>query len=324
MTVRLPRISVVLSWAFAASLAACASPPYLPARTTAPAPLVAGVTHHDGFLTGEAGAEIYEQSWQAASPSAVLVVVHGLMDHGDRYASFANGLAAQGVSVYAADLRGHGHSEGERVYVDSFEQYLDDLDTTLRFVRAREPGKRVFLFGHSMGGAISTLYVIERQPKIDGLVLSAAALEADVSIFKSFGTKVVAGLSPHAPVFALDPREFSRDPRVVAAGRADPLVYHDAAPAGTARELLGAIGTIDDRMEDVSVPLLLLHGTADTVTPPAGSKDLYRRARSTDKTLKLYEGLFHDLLHEPEKDRVAADIAAWIARRSPASPAPSP
>ena len=121
----------LLAVALALAAPACSSPPYLPARITAPPVTPADVTHHDGFFTGRDGAELYEQSWQSASPTSVLVIVHGLKDHGSRYGAFATGLASGGVSVYAADLRGHGHSDGERVYIDSFDQYLDDLDTFL-------------------------------------------------------------------------------------------------------------------------------------------------------------------------------------------------
>ena len=193
----------------------------------------------------------------------------------------------------------------------------------LAFVRAREPGKPIFLMGHSMGGAIAALYVIAKKPApVAGLILSGAALRADVGFFKSFGTSLVTAFSPHDAVFQLDLRDFSRDPDVVAAGLTDPLIYQDPAPARTAKELLWAIGAIDDHMEDIDVPLLVLHGTLDRVTPPDGSKELYTRASSTDKTLKLYEGLYHDLLHEPEKDRVARDIASWIARRTPTASAP--
>jgi len=313
-------------WLLALSiLAACASPPYMPARVTPPAVVRANLVHHDGFFTGQAGAELYEQSWEAPSSSAVLVIVHGLKDHGSRYEAFASRLVENGVSVYAADLRGHGHSDGIRVYIDSFEQYLGDLDTFLAFVRAREPGKPVFLLGHSMGGAIVALYAIDKkQPPLAGVILSAAALRADVGFFKSFGTSLVAGLSPHAGVFQLDLNEFSRDPDVVAAGLRDPLIYQDGAPARTAKQLLRAIGDIGDRMEGIDQPLLILHGTLDRVTPPEGSQELYRRARSTDKTLNMYDGLFHDLLHEPEKDRVTRDIIAWIAKHaSPSVAAPA-
>jgi acylglycerol lipase len=304
-------------------LLACSSPPYLPARVTPPALTPADVVHHEGFFTGQAGAELYEQSWQAASPRAAVVIVHGLKDHGSRYAAFATVLAEGGVSVYAADLRGHGHSDGIRVWVDSFNQYLGDLDTMIAFVHAREPGRPIFLMGHSMGGAISALYVIAKRPvPVAGLILSAAALRADVGFFKSFGTSLVTAFSPHDQVFQLDPHDFSRDPDVVQADLTDPLVYQDPAPANTAKELLWGIHAIDDHMEDIAVPLLIMHGSLDRVTPPDGSKELYARASSTDKTLKVYDGLYHDLLHEPEKDRVARDIASWIGRRIPEAATP--
>ena len=319
---RAPRATLWMALLVAVVVSACASPPYMPARVTPPVQAHGNVARHEGFFTGQDGAELYEQSWQAASPSAVLVIVHGLKDHGSRYDAFASRLVEDGVSVYAADLRGHGHSDGIRVYIDAFEQYVGDLDTLLAFVRAREPGKPIFLFGHSMGGAIAALYVIDNKPPpVAGLILSAAALRADVSVFKSFGTTLATGLSPHGGVFQLDLHDFSRNPDVVEAGLSDPLIYQGAAPARTAKQLLRAIGDIDDRMEGVGVPLLILHGTLDRITPPEGSQELYRRASSVDKTLNLYDGLFHDLLHEPEKDRVTRDISAWIAKHASAAAA---
>jgi acylglycerol lipase len=297
---------------------ACGGPPDLAARITTPLPAPQGGTHEQGFFAAKDGMELFEQSWRPSEPArGVVVVVHGLKDHSNRYADLAASLVANGFAVYAADLRGHGHSEGIRVYIDSFDQYLDDLDVLLQLVMTREPGKPVFLFGHSMGGAIATLYTIRRAPKLAGLVLSGAALRADVSGFKVFGTGLVAGLSPKAGVFQLDVHDFSRDPRVVEDGLSDPLVYQDGAPARTAKKLLGAIDDIDAHMEDVTVPLLILHGKADRVTPPSGSQELYERARSTDKKLTLYDGLFHDLLHEPERAKVTADIVAWVALHAP-------
>jgi acylglycerol lipase len=302
----------------------CGSPPNLSARVTSPLPAPQGGTHEQGFVAAKDGTELFVQSWRPTEPArGVVVVVHGLMDHGSRYADFAASLVAGGFAVYAPDLRGHGHSEGIRVYVDSFEEYLDDLDLFVKLVQAKEPGKPVFVFGHSMGGAIATLYTIRKSPKLAGLVLSAAALRADVSGFKVFGTGLVAGLSPKAGVFQLDVHDFSRDPIVVNTGLADPLVYQGAAPARTTKELLGAIDDIGKQMEAVTVPLLILHGTADRVTPPGGSEELYARAKSADKKIDLYPGLFHDLLHEPERAKVTADIVDWVARRAPAS-SPSP
>jgi alpha-beta hydrolase superfamily lysophospholipase len=295
--------------------AACGSVLYLPAR--APTGSASEAGHREGLFDGARGIKLYEQSWHPdGAPRAVLVVVHGLKDHSSRYGELARALVERGFAVFALDLRGHAHSEGERVYIDSFDDYLDDLTIFLERVRASEPDLPMFLFGHSMGGAIATLTVITRKPKIDGLLLSGAALEADVSWFKVVGTKLVAALSPRAGVFQLELDDFSRDRAVVAACRKDPLVYQDGAPARTARQLLGAIDEIDDRMEEIRLPILAMHGGADRVTPPDGSRELIRRSASPDKTLHIYDGLYHDLLHEPERARVIGDIASWLLTRT--------
>jgi alpha-beta hydrolase superfamily lysophospholipase len=278
----------------------------------------AGAGHTEGLFEGTGQLQLYEQAWHPqGEPKAAVVVVHGLKDHSSRYAALAARLVEQGDAVYAFDLRGHGRSAGVRVDIDSFEEYLSDLDLFLARVRIREPNRPLFVFGHSMGGAIVTLYAITRDPKdIRGIVLSGAALRVDAPSPLLFGTRVFASIAPEMGLFTLDPHDFSRDPEVVRAGMSDPLVYQPGAPVHTARELVYAIDEIDEHMERVAVPLLILHGSADKVTPPSGSSELSRRARSWDKTLKSYDGLYHDLVHEPEKERVMGDIAQWIAERS--------
>jgi acylglycerol lipase len=312
--------------AFAATfLVGCGGPPYMPARDVPPPPAApAGVEHGSDTFTSVGNVTIFEQWWRPPGGTrAVLVVVHGLKDHSSRYAELAAHLVERGIAVYAMDLRGHAHSSGVRVGVDSFEDYLVDLDALVAHARAHEPGAPVFLFGHSMGGAIATLWTIERQPKLSGMVLSGAALVVNVSGFKVFGTNLVSAISPNAGVFQLDITKFSRDPQVVAACQNDPLVYQDGAPAHTAHELLGALDTIETRMHDVRVPLLVMHGGADEVTDPEGSRYLVARAETLDKTLHVWPGLVHDLVHEPEKAQVIGEIVAWIDKRAPpAKPAP--
>ena len=306
--------------AFALLGGAC-SKHYLAARPPAAPSAPEAVRHETGFFTGAGGLQIFEQSWHpAGAPRGVLIVVHGLLDHGSRYAAFAEELVGRGFAVYALDLRGHAHSEGGRVWVKHFDEYLEDLDVLLARVRAAEPGRPVFLFGHSMGGAIVTLFTVTRKPDVAGVVLSGAALGIDAPGVQLFGLKVIAALAPHAGALKLKLKDFSRDPAVVAACEADPLVWHKATPARTAKELVKAVRRIEKSMEDVTVPLLVLHGTADAVTPPRGSKALFDRARSVDKALKLYGDFFHDLLHEPDHARVSADIAAWLEAHAAAHP----
>ena len=313
------RSLTTLTFVAAAAALGCSYPPALPLRMPeAAAQAPAGVTHKDGSFVGVRGTQLYEQSWRPAGEArAVVVLVHGLRDHSANYRALAERLAQQGFAVHAFDLRGHGRSEGIRVWAESFDDYLGDLEIFMAKVRAEEPGRPVLLFGHSMGGAIATLYTITRHPDLKGLALSGAALEAGVPAAKIGGTKFIAALAPGAGIFELDPHQFSRDPAVVQAGLADPLVYQGGAGARTARELLSAIAQIQDHMEEVTVPLLVMHGAADTVTPPSGSKALVDRARSTDKTLKVYLGMYHDLLHEPEKEQVTADLVKWLGDHAP-------
>ena len=141
--------------------------------------------------------------------------------------------------------------------------------------------------------------------------MSGPALRANADGAKILGTVVIAKIAPNAGVFQLDPDKFSRDPQVVADGKKDPLVYQEGAPAHTAKELLGAIATIDDEMDQLFVPLLLLHGGADEVTDPNGSRELYERTPSSDRMLRIYPSLYHDLVHEPEKAEVMSDLEAW-------------
>lgn len=270
------------------------------------------VRHGEGNFQGALGVRLFEQWWQPAAdePKAVLVIVHGLKDHSSRYGEFADRLAQHGYEVRAFDLRGLGSSEGARVYVTSFDEYAQDLDTFVG--RVRREGKPLFVLGHSMGGAIATDWVLTRKPAIAGLVLSGAVLRAEVSGFTRGVTRALGAVLPRLAVFSLDLGKFSRDPRVIEQCKADPLVDHGKGPARTASQLLDAIDFIGEHMEDVTVPLFALHGGADAVTSPEGSRELVRRARSEDKTLKIYDGLYHDLLHEPEKQQVMADIAAWL------------
>ncbi len=305
-----------LFFTLALATAACGTP-YVAARVPQEIAQPDGTKHEQGQFEGVGKTTLYWQSWQPTKVQkrGVVVVVHGLKDHSSRYADFARELNAKGYGVYAFDLRGHGYSAGNRVATTLFDDYVMDLDMFLTRVMldAKVP---VFVFGHSMGGAIVTLHSIMYHPSVRGMILSAAALEPGVSGAKIDATNATDAVFPDFDVFDLDVNQFSRDPEVVRGVRKDPLVYQGAAPAHMAAELIGGIQAIDATMESVEVPLLILHGKADQVTPPAGSKELFERAASKDKTLELYGNMVHDLLHEPEKATVTKDIIAWLDARS--------
>jgi len=247
----------------------------------------------------------------------VLVVVHGLKDHGQRYGELASRAKARGVATYAVDLRGHGRSEGRRAWVGRFEEYLSDLDVVLGEVSSRHPGLPQYLFGHSMGGAIVTRYVLDRDAKVAGVILSAPALRppANVSAAAVAITKFLGIVAPRAAVFRLPNADFSRDPSVVQAMEVDPLISQAPAPARTAAELLRTMAWIRSREGGFSAPVLAMHGSADKLTHPEGSLAFIASVTSASKTLRSYPGLYHDLLHEPERETVLGDIEAWLVPR---------
>lgn len=312
-----PRYSAcvrTISFALLLSASACAAGP---TPATAP-PAVVGVEHRERHLAGRGGVDLYAQSWRpAAAPRGVVVVVHGLKDHSARYADFARALVDSGLAVHALDLRGHGRSAGERALTADFSDYVADLEIFVAQVKAAEPGLPVLLFGHSMGGAIATTYALAHPQELHGLVLSAAALQLDARVSPGLVklTRKLGRKHPGWHVLNLKPKHFSRDPAVVAQVRGgDPLVDTRKIPAATAAALIDAIERIQADMEKLAVPVLILHGDADRITPPDGSRTLHRRAGVGDNQLVIYPGDYHDLLHEPNKAAITHDITAWILR----------
>ncbi len=282
----------------------------------------AGVESSEWVWRGARDFWLFARAWRPASaePHAVLVVVHGLRDHSARYAAFAESLAQRGVAVYAFDHRGHGRSDGQGQMVDTFDDYVSDLATFVADVREREPGRPIFVLGHSMGGAIATLYAETRDPQLAGVVLSAPALRHHVGDVDHALLDLTSALFPYAGVLSLDEDDFTRDPDALARLRADPLVHHESGPARTAAELLSAIGRLRGWVDGIHAPLLVIHGDADRVTMPEGSDDLLAGATGTpDRTLWRCEGMLHDLLHEPEHGALGDAILGWMESRAQGS-----
>ena len=278
------------------------------------------IEHREDYFRAKDKTRLYWQSWRPAGDSrAAVLLVHGWKDHGARYAREAEAFARRGYAVYVADLRGHGRSGGPPVLVTSFDEYLADLDLFLELVRGAEPGRPIFLLGHSLGGAIAALFVQSRRPEIRGLVLSAPALKpgpsvspARVGVTRAFGRAL-----PKLNLLKMRNTDFSRDPAVVESMDSDPLIHQDVGPARTSAELLKAMASIRGGADRMDAPMLLLHGSADPLTSPEGSRELHRTAHSADKTLKIYDGAYHDLFHEPEREQVLADVLGWLDERVP-------
>ena len=269
------------------------------------------------------GLRLYESRWLPdGEAAAVLIVVHGFTEHSGRYAQAAERFNRSGYAVAAMDLRGHGRSQGSRAFIKTFDQYVDDLDTQLARTRERWPGKPLFLFGHSMGGTIIIRQAMTRPETIEradvrGIVLSAPALRVADGLFPILRrvTGVVARVLPRLRIVRLGSSRISRDPKVVADFQNDPLVFHDRFPIRTGAELLAVLDEIQENPQALRLPFFLLQGTDDKVVCPRACRRLISRAKSPDKELRLYEGFYHDLLHEIDSEEVLKDIISWLDAR---------
>ncbi|MEZ0244537.1 MAG: lysophospholipase [Sphingomonas sp.] len=263
------------------------------------------------------GLKIFLRSWHPeAKPRGVVVICHGFNAHGGQYAGTAERLVEAGFAVYAPDLRGRGRSEGERFYVENVSEYVSDLAGAIAIAKARDPGLKVFLYGHSAGGVTSATYALDHQGEIDGFICASFAFQVPAPGFALTAIKALSHIAPRLGVLTLPNIAFSRDPEVVAAMDADPLIAGETQPAITVAALVRADERLHDGFPQITLPLLILHGTADKATVPAGSQFFFDTAGSSDKTLKLYDGHFHDMLADLGKETVIADIIAWIEARA--------
>ena len=272
----------------------------------------------EGTFKGLKDLDLYYQAWLPdKDPKAVLLVVHGLAEHIGRYKNLVNYFVPRGYAIYGLDLRGHGKSQGLKGYVEHFSGYLDDLKTFFDMVRRENAGKKIFMVGHSMGGLIATAYVIEHQDELAGLVLSAASLKVGSSISPATiaMAKVLSVIAPKMGVAVLDASTISRDKAVVNAYVNDPLVYRGKTTARLGAELINTIQKLPDQIAKVTLPILIMYGSADQLSNPEGSNMLYEKVSSKDKSLKVYDGLYHEIFNEPEHEKVMADMEAWLSAR---------
>lgn len=267
-------------------------------------------------VKGTGGVELFVRSWRPEGKvRGVVAIVPGFNAHSGYYTWVAEQFAAKELAVYAVDLRGRGKSDGERFYVQHFADYVSDATTLVTLAKSREPGLPVFLLGHSAGGVVSCLYTLEHQAELAGLICESFAHEVPAPDFALAVFKGLSHVAPHAHVLHLKNEFFSRDPKVVQAMNGDPLIAHETQPTQTLAEMVRADERLKKEFPQITLPVLILHGTADKATKPSGSQRFYDSAGSKDKTLKLYQGHFHDLLNDVGKEQVMADIQAWINAR---------
>lgn len=274
--------------------------------------------HIGGYFEGARNFKVYYQGWlPEGDVKGVLLVVHGLGEHSGRYMNVVNHFVPLGYAVYALDHIGHGKSEGEREYVKRFEDFTETLMIYYKMVAGWQPGKPVFLLGHSMGGLIATHYLLDHQDDFKGAVISAPAIKVGESVSALTITmgKVLSTFAPKMGLLALDAGAISRDPDVVTAYVNDPLVFHGKTPARLAAEMLKAMLRVTEEVGTITLPFIVVQGGEDKLVDPGGARMLYEKATSSDKTLKVYEGLYHEVFNEPEKVRVLGDVEVWLEER---------
>nr|WP_296774352.1 alpha/beta hydrolase [Rhodococcus sp. (in: high G+C Gram-positive bacteria)] len=272
----------------------------------------------ESTFTGVRGTRIVYDVWTPDTASTgLLVLSHGLGEHARRYDHVIARLGELGLTIYALDHRGHGRSGGKRLELKRWEDFTDDLHELFRIARAAQPDVKNFLLGHSMGGAIALSYALEHQQELDALMLSGPAVvlgDSTPKILIPVG-KILGKVAPGVPVQSLDSADVSRDPAVVAAYENDPLVHHGKVPAGLASRFVGAMESFPARLPSLTLPVLLQHGSDDKLADVAGSRMIAERAGSTDLTIEVYDGLYHEVFNEPENERVLDDLIRWLSPR---------
>jgi acylglycerol lipase len=274
------------------------------------------MNHIEGHFKGVRNADIYYQAWlPEGDVKAVLLVVHGLGSHSGRYMNVVNHFAPHGIAVYGFDQIGHGKSGGARGMIERFEDFTDTLTIYCHMVKGWQTGKPIFLFGHSMGGLIAAYYLLDHQADFKGAIISAPAvkLRENISPAVIILGRILSSLEPKAGVLRMDPAGLSRDPEVVNAYIHDPLVFHGKTPARLAAELLKAMRRVAKEAGKINLPLFTLQGGADKIVNPGGAQMLYDKAGSKDKTIHIYEGLYHETFNEPERARVLQDMGTWLS-----------
>ena len=274
-----------------------------------------GLRPQEGTLAGG----VFYRHWTVDDPRAVVLLVHGLAEHGGRYQHVAEALAKRSIASYAPDHLGHGRSPGRRCHIRQFAEFYAPLDALRDAIDERYPGLPCFIVGHSLGGLITGNYLLGRQQRFIGAAFSAAAFDvpeppAPLALFIN---RLLAMIWPTLGVLQLEATEISRDPEVVRRYAEDPLVHSGKVSARLVVELFSAMETLRERRRELELPVLVMHGEGDVMTPPWGSQQFAADLGSTDQRLRIYAKLYHEIFNEPEREQVLADLLDWLDEHIP-------
>ena len=271
--------------------------------------------HPEGSFVTPDGVNLYYQCWVPANrrARAVLINLHGLGDHSGLYPTLAAHFPPRGVALYAYDMRGNGRSPGQRAYVRDWHEYLDDLGAFLRRVREWEPGLPVFVLGNSLGGLVVLEYALDHPDGLSGVIAAAPPL-GQLGVPRPLMAlgRVMSRIWPRFSLeVGMDLSGLARDPKVIQSVVADPL-FHRRGTARLSTEVTAAIARVQARAADLAVPLLLLHGSADRMVPPDGTRTFFSRVALPDREFREYEGAYHGLFADLNHEEVLHDVERWI------------
>ena len=271
--------------------------------------------HREGYLKGVRDTDIYYQCWlPEGEPKAILLIVHGLAEHSGRYMNVVNHFVPSGYAVYGIDHIGHGKSGGARVFVERFQDYTKPLRKYFDMIQDWQPEKHIFLIGHSLGGLISAAYLLGHQDELSGAVLSGPGIKVpdNISAATIFVGNMLSIIIPKAGLIRLDAKSISRDPVVVDAYVNDPLVYTGKTTARLGTEILKTMRHVTKYATKIMLPIMIVQGSDDKLVDPSGAQLLYDLVGSEDKTIKIYDGFYHEVFNEPEHEQVLNDVKTWI------------
>lgn len=276
------------------------------------------------YLQNKQGIWLYWREWAPTNnktPVGVVFLCGGLFEHGARYDAVAQRLNQQGFHAFYMDNQGHGNSEGDRAYVESFFDYVDDQSMFVQRMMAKYPELASlprFLFGHSMGGLIATHFALRDPTAWQGVVLSAPALEPDPKVATPLMKSIASLLSDVFPKLGLDHLDGTlvcRNPSVVQLAQQDPLYPNEKLKARWGNEMLKAMDDVWKKTHQATFPLLLLHGKDDLICSPSGSRKFFELAKSEDKSFKEFEGMYHEILNEGNRADVYVEMFKFFSAR---------
>lgn len=271
--------------------------------------------HIEGTFTVDGIGNLYYQGWlPAGEAKAVVMVSHGLGEHSGRYLNVVNQLVPAGYAVYAIDHIGHGRSDGVRMYLNRFEDFTRPLNVYREMVPQWQPNKKMFLFGHSMGGLIAAYHLLDAQDEYAAAVLSAPLVKVpdNVTPMTLFMAKLLSQLLPKLGLQDVDPNGVSRDPAVVKAYIEDPLVHNGKTTARLGAEMLRAMQRVTAERGTIRLPVLVIQGEADPLVDAHGSREFAEALGSVDKTYREYPDRYHESFNDLGKEVILSDLQAWL------------